>query len=209
MNDKRATTSDGASEAAVVQEPVTKKARKDKGRRHAWRHGVLSRYVLEALERLGEDPKYFRRLERKFRAGFQPQGELGALLFDRFWSSYLRLVLVARLESSSFGPERSGNARSAPTPLLIEGSVPTLVLPPEKSASSNGAGATGPVLDVFRQLVLVQRYDRHFAREMHRALAMLLLMRKGSEDQLADWIRTILGERKPFFEDKGRDNENE
>ena len=76
-----------------------KQTRNDKGKMHAVKHGILSRHVLEALQHLGMDVKYFRKLENQFRKEMQPPGKVGAILFDRFWASYMRTALIARMES--------------------------------------------------------------------------------------------------------------
>ena len=66
--------------------------RKDTGRLHAVRHGALSRYPLEALRHLGENSKSLRRMEQRFRTELKPHGEIAEVVFDRFWSSYLRCL---------------------------------------------------------------------------------------------------------------------
>jgi hypothetical protein len=47
--------------------------------------------------------------------------------------------------------------------------------------------------ELLRDLVLVQRYDRHHSRELYRALGLLLLLRRGGEPALEDWASEILG----------------
>jgi hypothetical protein len=47
--------------------------------------------------------------------------------------------------------------------------------------------------DIFRELVLVQRYDRHFGHDMFRTLSLLLTMRDGGEDALRQSIELMLG----------------
>ncbi len=51
---------------------------------------------------LGENIKQFRRLERRLRTTLKSRGELAGLFFDRFFFSYLRCILGARLEASKF-----------------------------------------------------------------------------------------------------------
>jgi hypothetical protein len=145
---------------------------------------------LEALQSLGEDVKKFRRLEGRFREALKPDGAIAGMLFDRCFSSYLRCVLAARLEASAVAPTATSANPSAVVPLLRERDVPTLVLPNGHEGTS--IRATFPE-EVFRELVLVERYDRHFCREMYRALSLLLVMRNGGEDGLQQCIGQILG----------------
>jgi hypothetical protein len=164
--------------------------RKDKGHLHATRHGVLSCYLYEALQTLGEDVKKFRRIERRFREALKPDGEIGNMVFDRFYSSYLRSVLGARIEASAVTPTATSASHSAVVPTLLERDVPTLVWPDgEKNPSIH---ANFPP-DLIRELVLIQRYDRHYSREMFRALSLLLVLRDSGEDGLQQCIAQILG----------------
>jgi len=169
--------------------------RKDQGNFHAARHAVLSRYPLKALQSLGDDVKRFRRLERRFRETLKPDGEIGGLLFDRFFSSYLRCVLAARLEASAVAPAATPANPSAVVPLLHERDVPTLILRNGEENVSNGA--TFPT-GLMHELTLVQRYDRHYSREMYRALSLLLVLRDGGEDGLQQCIWQIFGVTKPL-----------
>jgi hypothetical protein len=164
--------------------------RKDVGRLHAVRHAVLSRYPLEALRHLGEDLKALRRLEKRFRADLKPQGAIAELVFDRFWSSYLRCLLAARTEANVFlrqGQDRSnGKAR----PRLLDGDLPILVVDQDTEAGSSLQPLGG---DTLHELALVQRYDRHFGKEMYNALALLLVLRKRGEAGLEDALANIFG----------------
>jgi hypothetical protein len=56
--------------------------------------------------------------------------------------------------------------------------------------------------DLFRQLVLVERYDKHFSREMYRALAMLLILRSGCEAGLQQCVGKLLGSNVPSEDSK-------
>jgi len=47
--------------------------------------------------------------------------------------------------------------------------------------------------DVFRQLLLVQRYDRHFGRDMYQALALLLILRNKGEAGLEQSVAKMFG----------------
>jgi hypothetical protein len=180
----------GRGSGAHCQEEIQQipRTRKDKNRIHAARHAVLSRYPLEALARLGENVRSLRRVERKFREELKPSGILGAVLFDRFFSSYLRCVLAARAEAATFAPidQHAGEPRLIAS--LREREVPTLVL--QHSGRTSEAYLSA---DLLRQLALAARYDAHFSREMYRALAMLLVRRSGGEAGLEQWVEKILG----------------
>jgi hypothetical protein len=162
--------------------------RKDKNRLHATRHGVLSRYPLEALANLGENTRNLRRIERKFREELKPSGILATTLFDRFFSSYLRCLLAERAEAAMFAPidQPAGEPRHFVS--LKERDVPTLVL-----QESSGASETHLPADLLRQLALAARYDAHFSKEMYRALALLLVLRNGGEAALDQCVSKILG----------------
>lgn len=83
-----------------------KARRRDSGKLHRMRHGILSREALDALVQVGEDRRTLRRLERQYRLALRPAGPFGDLFFDRFWSSYLKLILVSRLETQLFAGSR-------------------------------------------------------------------------------------------------------
>ena len=164
--------------------------RQDHGRLHATRHAVLSRFPLETLERLGENVKKYRAIERRFRAVLKPDGEIALMLFDRFFSSYLRCVLAARFESGVVvSRTSSANGPVAPA-FLHDGAVPTLIFPDVTDGES-----IPPSLppDLFRELALVQRYDRHFNNDMIRTLYLLLAVRDGGEDALRQSMELMLG----------------
>jgi hypothetical protein len=162
--------------------------RKDKNRLHATRHGVLSRYPLGALAHLGENIRSLRRIERKFRAELQPSGTIGEMLFDRFFSSYLRCLLAAKAEAATFEPidQHAGEPRHFMS--LKEGDLPTLVL-----QDSSGTNEVRLPADLLRQLALAARYDAHFSKEMYRALALLLIHRNSGEAALDQCVGKILG----------------
>ncbi len=179
--------------ASPLVAPGNDGRRKDKGHLHATRHATLSRYPLEALRHLGENPRTLRRLECRLRAELKPRGAIAAILFDRFWSSYLRCLLAARSELNALAPGEIAAGQGNGSPSLCEREVPTLVLP--EAQDQRMTYQTLPP-DLFRQLVLVQRYDRHFSREMYRALAMLLVLRSSGEEGLEQSIGHTLGLRK-------------
>ena len=170
-----------------------KACRTDSGKLHRSRHGILSREALDALVQLGEDRKTFRRLERQFRAELRPNGPFGNLFFDRFWSSYLKLILVGRLETKLFAGKSVNKSKSASW-ALVPGHLPTLV-----SQDPDGQPVEGISLneelppDLLRGLLLAQRYDRHHSREMYRSLALLLLLRRGGETALESWAIEMFG----------------
>lgn len=178
-----------------VVDPKTTRSRrrKDSGRIHARRHGILARNILSALGEMGENLRSLRRIEREFRATLRPRAPLGNLLFDRFWSSYLRLALASRLEANLFTDTKKGSASPPSSPSITIGEKPTLIF------ASRTESPSGENVKVFlpsslcQQLALVQRYDRHQSREMYRALALLLLMRRGGESALEDWAAEVLG----------------
>jgi hypothetical protein len=164
--------------------------RKDMGRLHAVRHGALSRYPIEALRHLGEDPKSLRRLERRFQAELKPQGAIADLVFDRFWSSYLRCLLAARTEATVFRRQGQNSSQGKTKARLLDGAFPTLVVEqsPEPVLMPAPLGA-----ETLHHLALVQRYDRHFGKEMYGALALLLVLRSSGEAGLEDALAKIFG----------------
>jgi hypothetical protein len=162
--------------------------RKDKNRLHAAHHGVLSRYPLEALVRLGENKRSLRRIEHKFRAELKPSGIVAETWFDRFFSCYLRCLLVAKAEATAFAPIDQPAGASQLIASLKEREVPTLVFP-----DSSGTSEIHLSADLLRQLALVARYDAHFSREMYRALGILLILRSGGEAALERCYGKILG----------------
>lgn len=183
--------------APVVEAKETPRKRKDKGHLHAVRHAVMSRYPLQALRHLGEDVKQFRRLERRLRATLRPRGEIAGIFFDRFFSSYLRCILAARLEASAFEPKAAGASRTTSLPTLREGNPPMLLYPEEHDRQLISAMLPP---DLFRELCLAQRYDAHFSKEMFRALSVLLVLRGNGDAGLEHCIGQMFGARKDTTE---------
>jgi hypothetical protein len=111
-----------------VQPPTKPRnsCRTDRGKLHRTRHGILARESLDALVQAGEDRRTFRRLERQYRAALRPIGPLGNLFFDRFWSSYLKLVLIGRLETQLVAGKSEAESKSVSL-ALVPGRLPTLV----------------------------------------------------------------------------------
>jgi hypothetical protein len=178
-----------------------KACRTDSGKLHRVRHGILSREALDALVQVGEDRKTFRRLEKEYRVALRPIGPFGNLFFDRFWASYLKLILVGRLETQLFAGKSAGKSESASF-TLVPGRHPTLVSqhPEGQPVEAIQLNAELPP-DLLRGLVLAQRYDRHHSREMYRSLALLLLLRRGGEAALQEWASEMLGSGKTHKEE--------
>jgi hypothetical protein len=168
--------------------------RKDKGRLHAVRDSVLSRGLLEILTRYGENPRKLRRMEAELRADLRPAGPLGNLIYGRFWSSVLRLILGARLEETGLAPRDNASTRPTGAPTLREGLMPILETTNER-VDLPAVLRTGEVVepDLFRRLALIARYDRAASKEMYRTLALLILMRDDGEKGLASGIRAATG----------------
>ena len=198
----RETETSSAAHATFKQGELPR--RKDLGQPHRVQHGVLSREVLAALTQRGGNPKTYRRLERQFRAALRPSAPWGNVFFDRFWACYLRLMLIGRLEAELLNSKPAGNRASTLPLSLMPGKQPTLVHP---DAEGQVSKAESPLVelspDLLRQLVLAQRYDRHYAREMYRALAVLLLLRRRGEEGLELWAVEILGASKSTSELEG------
>jgi hypothetical protein len=200
-DEKNFSLREGPAEAHISEEPIVESlrkkprrtlgTRKDKKRLHSMRHGALSRFPLEALASLGESIKALRKIERKLREELKPSGIIAEIFFDRFWSSYLRCLLAARTEAIALTPFDQPTGQTRQTPSLKEAELPVLVWQNRDMLSD----AFSP--DLFRQLVLVERYDRHFSREMYRSLAMLLILRSGCEAGLRQCIGKLLGSNAP------------
>lgn len=154
--------------------------RKDQGKLHARHHGVLSRNPLEALIRLGENPRHLRKIKRMLRAELKPVGIVGEILFDRVWSSYLRCLLIARVEVHLFMPVDRGDSGRMPELKKME--LPTLVFP------EPGAPIYGFSDDLMKNLETALRYDAHYAREFYRAVGLLISLRSGGVTGLLDCL---------------------
>jgi hypothetical protein len=159
--------------------PRAPRARKDKGGLHARNHGVLSRNPLEALIRLGENPRELIKIEKMLRAELKPTGVFGKLLFDRAWSSFLRCLLIARTEARLFMPVDQDSDRM---PELKEAELPTLVW------SEAGPTNYGFSDDLMKHLETALRYDAHYAREFYRAVGFLVAMQTGGLTGLLDCL---------------------
>ena len=164
--------------------------RKDKGKTHHSRHGLLSRDVERALVRAGESLRNLRRQERKFRSVLKPQGDAAELIFDKWWSCYLRQLLIAKLEATAFvsADAKQGLSR---LPVLHERAELTLIYPQDLDDDEN-FGQSIPN-DLLQRLAIIQRYDGHYSREGNRLFALLLLMRDGGESTLVEILKTHLG----------------
>ena len=171
--------------------------RTDSGTVHRVRHGIQGREALNALVQQGEDRKTFRRLERQYRVALRPIGPFGDLFFDRFWSSYLKLILVGRLETKLFAGKSVSKSKSASL-ALVPGPQPTLLIQHTDGQPVEAISLSEELPpDLLRGLVLAQRYDRHHSREMHRSLALLLLLRRGGEAALESWASEMFGAEQP------------
>lgn len=177
----------GNSESRGEKQQKTRGPRKDKSRLHAAGHAILSQFPLEALARLGENVRRLRRIERRFRTELRPSGILGALWFDRFWSSYLRCLLAAKVEGMAIAPIDQPTGRPRCTPSVKDGELPVLI------RHDDGITREALAPDLLGYLALVARYDRHFSREMYRALAMLLILRSRGEAGLEECIGRMVG----------------
>ena len=177
----KGSASDGASESDSPQRPTrATRPRKDKGKLHARHHGVLSRNPMQALIRLGENPRELLKIEKMLREELKPTGSIGTTLFDRAWSSFLRCLLIARMEARLFMPVSQNDSDQMPE--LKEMEVPTLVWPESGASNYNFSD------DLTRRLETVLRYDAHFAREFYRAVKMLLALQNGGVPALLDCL---------------------
>jgi hypothetical protein len=148
--------------------------RTDKNGKHAGHGGALSKYPEEALTRRGESVRQLRDIKRKFRGELQPPGILGNILFDRAWSCYLRLKLIAPADGSILAPENNPANRAKSTPRLREDHFPTLVFENNETTRHLSPELLG-------HLAVLQRYDSHFSREFFRAIGTLLSLRTNSK----------------------------
>jgi len=160
----------------------------DKGRTHVTRYGLLSRDVMRSLVRSGESLRNLRRHEKRFRCFFRPRGTLGELFFDRWWSCYLRLHLIAKLEAKVLTSDHA-HRRPFILPELREGTLPTLVSPSGQNEFEFAQNIDTEFSEgLFHKLALAQRYDSHYAREASRMAALLLVMRKGGKAAIENLI---------------------
>ena len=178
--------------------------RKDRGSRHVVGGTVLSRSLLQTLEKRGENIRTLRRMEKELRTTLKPEGALGRLFFDRFWSSVLRLILVARLEEGGLSSQKVAPKNIPSGPSLREGRLPVLVVPEDGAAPGADLQKNlDPNSDALRRLHLVSRYDRSAAREMYRTMSFLLIMRSDGESGLESLVRATAGIKKDIT---GEDN---
>jgi hypothetical protein len=69
---------------------------------------------------------------------------------------------------------------------IIDDELPTLITIDQTPVNE------GVSPDLFRRIVLVEKYDRHFGREMYRALAMLHAMKSGDQAGIERCMRQAL-----------------
>jgi hypothetical protein len=164
------------------------KTRRDKGATHFTRYGLLSRDIVRALVQSGESLRSIRRYEKKFRAVLKPRGTFGELIFDRGWSSYLRLHLLAKLEARVLTSDYP-NRRPPILSELREGNLPSIVTASDLNEFEIAQKFGTDISEgLFRELALAQRYDSHHAREATRMFGLLLVMRKGGKAALEQLI---------------------
>lgn len=133
----------------------------------------------------------------QLRAELKPKGALSNLLFDRFWSCVLRLILIARLEETGLASRQNAPETNAVVPSLCEASMPILLTVDEHQDSAAVSGTVEALEpDMFHRLALLTRYDRSASKEMYRTLGLLLLLRDGGEKSLARGIRAATLARK-------------
>ena len=120
----------------------------------------------------------------------KPQGDAAELIFDKWWSCYLRQLLIAKLEATAFvsADAKEGLSR---LPVLHERAEPTLIYPQDLDDDEN-FGQSIPN-DLLQRLAIIQRYDGHYSREGNRLFGLLLLMRDGGESTLVEILKTHLG----------------
>lgn len=153
-------------------------ARGDRGKIHRRRNGFLTKHPLEALARRGENMREIGRQERALRSVLQPSGPLGKILFDRMWSSYLRCLLIDRVEAELLGTDQQG-ATTSELPKLLVDKMPTLVYGSVEDRAGVGA-------EILKYLAVTQRYDSHFFGEFYRTLGLLLALKGGGFSGLTD-----------------------
>jgi hypothetical protein len=139
--------------------------------------------LLEGLARRGENIRQLREFERALRKDLQPDGVSAELLFDRMWSSFLRLLHIVRSEARVLTADR------APTYMEIE--IPGLPKLDKPSFSFDDLSLTR-----LQYLALVQRYDSHFSRDFFRAMGLLVAMRDGGKAGLARQLEKTFGKNK-------------
>ena len=114
------------------------------------------------------------------RAELKPIGVVGEILFDRGWSSYLRCLLIVRVEAGLFMPADRGDSDRMPE--LKKMDLPTLVF------AEPGAPNYDFSDDLMKHLETTLRYDSHYAREFYRAVGLLIALRSGGVVGLLDCL---------------------
>jgi hypothetical protein len=162
--------SDGSDISA--DPPRKSRSRSDRGKIHVVRHAALSKHPLECLRSLGEDTRALRSMERELWEELKPAGAIGKVLFDHFWTSHLRCLLVARMEAIAFGCQSKAHSTGEALTLRT-GEFPVLV-------SQQGEVGAEFRPDLLQTMLLAARYDRTFGRQMYRMLNALLVLRDGT-----------------------------
>jgi hypothetical protein len=156
------------------------RARTDKGTLHAGHYGVQSRDPLAALIRLGANRRQLLKIKKKLRAELKPTGILGDILLDRAWSSYLRCLLIARVEADLFVSVDQDDSDRMPE--LKDMDLPTLVF--SKAGPTNYSFSD----DLMKHLETALRYDGHYARQFWWSVGSLIAMQNGGLAGLLDCL---------------------
>jgi hypothetical protein len=178
---EKGSATDGVSKSDCPHgRPRATRARRDKGGIHARNYGVLSRNPMAALIRLGENPRQLLKIYKKLRVELKPTGILGDILLDRAWASYLRCLLIARVEANLFVSGDQDNSNRMPE--LKEMDLPTLVFP--KVGGTNYGFSD----DLTKHLETALRYDGHYARQFWWSVGSLIAMQSGGLAGLLDCL---------------------
>jgi hypothetical protein len=135
---------------------------------------------MAALIRLGENPRQLLKIYKKLRVELKPTGILGDILLDRAWASYLRCLLIARVEANLFVSVDQDDSDRMPQ--LKEMDLPTLVFP-EACAPNYGFSD-----DLMKHLETTLRYDAHYSRQFFGAVRLLVAMQTGGLAGLLDGL---------------------
>jgi hypothetical protein len=168
----------GASNFEGASRP-RREPRTDKGKLHRRRNGLLSKHPLQALARRGENIREICKQERSLSQLLQPPGPLGKILFDRFWSSFLRCLLIDCVEAELLGSGQRQGVTVREIPRLLIEKMPTLAYGSIDDRDNADA-------EVVKYLALTQRYDAHYSGEFYRTLGLLLALKNGGTTGLTE-----------------------
>jgi hypothetical protein len=168
------------------------RARKDKDCVHRTRHGILSRYPLQILIDQGESKRRLLQIEKNFISDLAPTGTIGNAIFDRMFSSYLRVMLAGKMESRTMivvdSPARPDGMQVAG---ISAQELPTLIFSADPRGDLQNLSP-----ESWSQIALVQKYDSYYSREFFRCLGLLLVLKHGGELALAGNVSKVLGTHK-------------